>query len=204
MHADGTAIAPVLSTAPSTAEQHWYAAYTFSHHERRVAAELERRSVNSYLPVYHSVRHWKDRRVKLALPLFPGYVFVRVALCDKLRVLQVPGVANLVSFGGVPAALPDDQIEILRAGLTAQLQAEPNPYLTVGRRVTVKSGPLAGMQGIIVRKKNSTRLVISFDLIMRSLSVEVSEADLAPVLKKPKHADYDTTPPGPARIVCDK
>src|SRR5712671_5761651 len=91
------------------AEQHWYAAYTCAQHEKRVAAELRMREVEHFLPLYSSVRRWKDRRVQLELPLFPGYVFVRLALLDRLCVLQVPGVARLVGFGCLPQALPDEQ-----------------------------------------------------------------------------------------------
>jgi transcription antitermination factor NusG len=121
---------------------------------------------------------WKDRRMKLQLPLFPGYVFVRLELRDRLTVLQVPGVARLISFNGKPAALPDEEIEVLRTGLAAKLRAEPHPYLTVGRRVRVQRGPLEGVEGILIRKKNACRVVLSLDVIMRSASVEVDAGDL--------------------------
>src|SRR5260370_21861679 len=123
-------------------EPHWYVAHTSANHEKRVAQQLQERSVENFLPLYDTVRRWKDRRMKLQLPLFPGYVFVRLPLRDRLKVLQVPGVARLISFNGQPAALPDADIEALRAGLATQLRAEPHPYLTVGRRVRVKCGPL--------------------------------------------------------------
>ena len=170
-----------LSMPAAYSEQHWYAAYTCANHEKRVAAELGARAVEHFLPLYSSVRRWKDRRVRLDLPLFPGYVFVRLALCDKLRVLQIPAVARLVGFNGQPAALSDDEMEVLQRGLTAQLQPEPHPYLAVGRRVRVVSGPLTGLEGIIVRKKNRFRFVISLNLIMRSVSVEMDDADIVPV-----------------------
>ena len=170
-----------LSLPLGYAELRWYAAYTCAKHEKRVAAKLRGRGVEHYLPLYSSVRRWRDRRVRLDLPLFPGYVFVRLALRDKLRVLQIPGLVHLVSFNGQPAALSDDEMEVLRRGLTDQLHAEPHPYLAVGRRVRVGSGPLAGLEGIIVRKKNRVRFVISLNLIMRSVSVELDDADIAPV-----------------------
>src|SRR5713226_2318706 len=159
-------------------EPRWYAAYTSANHEKRVAVQLEERAVEHFLPLYNSVRRWKDRRMKLQLPLFPGYVFVRLPLSDRLKVLQVPGVARLISFNGQPAALPDKEIEALRNGLAAQLRAEPHPYLTVGRRVRVKSGPLEGVEGILIRKKKACRVVLSLDVIMRSASVEVDASDL--------------------------
>jgi transcription antitermination factor NusG len=159
-------------------ESLWYAAYTNANHERRVAEQLARRSVDHFLPLYHSVRRWKDRKVQLQLPLFPGYVFVRILLSDRMHVLQIPGVMKLVGFNGVPMALPHEEIEALRTSLVAFARAEPHPYLTAGRRVRVKSGPLAGIEGILKRKKNQDRLVISLDLIMRSVAVEVSALDL--------------------------
>src|SRR5437762_14202716 len=123
------------------AEQHWYAAYTCAQHEKRVAAELGMREVEHFLPLYSSVRRWKDRRVTLDLPLFPGYVFVRLALRDRLRVVQIPSVVRLVGFNGLPVALPDEEMGILRSGLSQSLRAEPHPFLTVGRRVQIPGGP---------------------------------------------------------------
>jgi transcription antitermination factor NusG len=156
----------------------WYAAYTSANHEKRVGEQLGARSVEHFVPLYESVRRWKDRKVRLQLPLFPGYVFVRLSLCDRLRVLQVPGVARLVGFNGLPCALPDSEIRALKAGLSRGVHAEPHPYLTVGRRVRVKSGPLEGLQGIVVRRKNRLRLIITLDLIHRAAAVEVEAADL--------------------------
>ena len=162
-------------------EPFWYAAYTSANHEKRVAEQLARRSVEHFLPVYQVVRRWKDRRVKLQLPLFPGYIFVRLALHDRLRVLQTPGVVKLVGFGETPSALPQDEIDALRTSLAVGVRAEPHPYLRVGRRVRVKWGPLAGMEGILKRRKNQDRLVISLELILRSVAVEVSALELEPM-----------------------
>jgi len=162
-------------------EQRWYAAYTSANHEKRVAEQLGIREVEFFLPAYASVRQWKDRRVTLQMPLFPGYVFVRMALRDRSQVQQVPGVAYLVGFGGSPAALPQGEIEALRASLAGGLRAEPHPYLKVGHRVRVKTGPLQGLQGILVRKKNVSRFVISLDLIMRSVAAEIDVEELEPV-----------------------
>ncbi|HEV2418106.1 MAG TPA: UpxY family transcription antiterminator [Terriglobia bacterium] len=169
------------SLAASSLEPRWYAAYTCANHENRVSEQLAAREVEHFLPVYRSVRRWRDRRVELELPLFPGYVFVRLALRDRLRVLQIPSVARLVGFGGSPAALPDEEMEILRAGLNSRLVAAPHPYLMGGRRVRVTRGPLAGMQGILLRRRGKARFVISMELIMRSMSVEIDEANLEAV-----------------------
>ncbi len=162
-------------------EARWYAVYTSAKHEKRVAEHLGIREVEHFLPLYVSVRRWKDRRVKLELPLFPGYVFVRMALRERLRVLQIPGVARLVGFGGMPIALPEEEILALRSGLAHGIRAEPHPFLRVGRRVRVKSGPLAGLEGVLLKRKKRAWLVVSVKLIQRSVAVEMEEADLVAV-----------------------
>jgi transcription antitermination factor NusG len=159
-------------------EARWYAAYTSANHEKKVSQQLDALQVENFLPVYASVRRWKDRKMELKMPLFPGYVFVWMALRERLQVLQLQGVACLVGFNGKPAALPTDEIERLRTSLAGGAKAEPHPYLTVGRRVSLRFGPLAGLTGILVRRKSRARFVVSVDLIQRSVAVELDEADL--------------------------
>lgn len=166
--------------ADSFLEPRWYAAYTCAQHEKRVAAELGMREVEHFLPLYSSVRRWKDRRVTLELPLFPGYVFVRLALRERLRVVQIPSVVRLVGFNGLPTALPDEEMEILRTGICQSLRAEPHPFLTVGRRVRIIRGPFAGLEGVVKRKKSGMRVVVSLELIQRSVAVDVDATDLRP------------------------
>ncbi|MBO0911132.1 MAG: UpxY family transcription antiterminator [Acidobacteria bacterium] len=173
-----------ISVAASTvgsSRLFWYAAYTCSRHEKRVAEQLEERGIEHFLPLYRSVRRWKDRKKELELVLFPGYVFVRLDLAHRVRVLELPGVVRFVSFNGQPAALPGDDIDGLRSGLSHNLVAEHHPFLNVGRRVRVISGPLSGAQGILVRRRNDARLVISIEAIMRSVAVEVDATDVIPV-----------------------
>jgi len=174
-------LSPAALLPSSYLEEHWYAAYTCANHEKRVAAELQARAVEHFLPLYSSARRWKDRRVRLELPLSPGYVFVRLALREKLRVLQIPSLVCLVGFNGQPAALPDEELESLRSGLALQLRVEPHPYLVAGRRVRVKSGPLAGLEGILVRRKGKSRVVLSLDVIMRSIVADLDVVDLEPI-----------------------
>jgi transcription antitermination factor NusG len=178
--ADSEALVPVRE-----AERRWYAAYTCANHEKRVAEQLKGRAVEHFLPLYKSVRRWKDRHVRLELPLFPGYVFVRLPLRDRLGVLQVPSVARLVTFNGVPAALPEEEIESLREALASQLRAEPHPFLKVGRRVRIITGPLAGHEGILLRRRgrDRQRVVLSIDLIHRSVSVDLDASDIEPAIK---------------------
>ena len=170
---------PVLQSA-SLLQVHWYATYVCSRHEKHVVSQLQERNVDCFLPIYRSVRRWKDRRKELELALFPGYVFVHMDLKDRLRVLQLPSVVRFVSFNGHPAPLPDSEIESLSNGLASGIRAEPHPYLKVGQRVRVRSGPMAGAQGILVRRRDRFRLILSIDLIMRSVAVEVDEADVEP------------------------
>lgn len=178
-----TLVSPQIDQVPiqQNVAGSWYAAYTHARHEKRVAQQLNERGIEHFLPVYHSVRRWKDRRKELDLVLFPGYVFVRLSLSERLRVLQLPGVVRFVSFSGQPAALPGDDIEALRNGLSQGMRAEHHPYLTVGRRVRVVRGPLSGAQGILLRVKTNWRIVISIDAIMRAVSLEVDESDVVPI-----------------------
>ena len=161
-------------------ESRWYAAHTRANHEKRLAEQLAERSVEHFLPLYECVRRWKDRRVTLQLPLFPGYILVRLPLRDRLQVLQIPGVAMLVGFNGIPAPLPDEEIDALREKLNRQVRAEPHAYLQAERRVRVRTGPLEGFEGILVRRKHKFRIVVSIDLIMRSIAAEVDIADVEP------------------------
>jgi transcription antitermination factor NusG len=161
----------------------WFAAYTASRHEKRVAEQLHERGVENFLPLYDTVHRWKNGRHRVQLPLFPGYVFVRIALCDRLRVLQVPGLARLVGFSGVPFPLPQSDIDAMRNALHAGVVVEPYPYLAVGTRVEVCNGPLQGARGILLRRKNTYRVVLSLDVIMRSIIVEVDATDVMPVRK---------------------
>src|SRR5258708_7724423 len=130
----------------------WYAAYTCAKHEKRVGGEVGARDVEHFLPMYSSVRGWKARRVQWDLPLFPGYVFVRLALRDRLRVVQIPSVVRLVGFGGLPTALPDTEMEILQAGPLAGPKPGPQPLLAVGRRPPITGGPVEGVEGVLERQ----------------------------------------------------
>src|SRR5258708_1431472 len=141
-------------------EPQWYAVYTCAQHEKRVAQQLYAHGVAHYLPLYEAVHRWKDRRKLVQLPLFPGYVFVRIPLRDRLDVLRLAGVVRLVGFNGAPTPLPEQEVEGLRRALTEGVRAEPHPYLSVGRRVRITRGPLVGREGILRRCKGSLRLLL--------------------------------------------
>jgi transcription antitermination factor NusG len=171
-----SALAPALPAGHD--EDRWFAVYTCANREKRVAAQFEARKVDHFLPLYSSVRRWKDRRVRLEMPLFPGYLFVRLARGARLRVLEVPGVVRLIGFNGHPLPLPEREIETLRTGVMSALRFEPHPHVTVGSRVRIVRGPLQGMEGILVRKRNQCRVVVTIDVIERSAAVEVDALDI--------------------------
>jgi transcription antitermination factor NusG len=166
-----------LITARDSSLQ-WFAAYTTPRHEKRVAEVLAERKIETFLPLHRTVRQWKKRTpITLDLPLFPNYLFVHIARSARACVLGVPGVLSIVGSPKEPWPLPPLEIEALR--LSSQLgRAEPHPYLKVGERVRIKTGPLAGVEGILVRKKNEFRFVITLEAIMRSVAVEVDADDL--------------------------
>jgi transcription antitermination factor NusG len=162
-------------------EPRWYVAHTRARHEKHVAEQLLDHSIESFLPLYSAVHRWKDRRKLVYLPLFPGYVFLRIALPERLRVLRLPGVVRFVGFNGTPAEVPDGELCALRSALENGTRVGPHPYLRIGRRVRIRFGPLQGAEGILIRRKGSCRLVLSIDLIMRSVAAEVDESDVEPI-----------------------
>lgn len=161
----------------------WFAAYTNSHHEKRVALQFAERQIESFLPLYTTRHRWNNRReVNLDLPFFPSYVFVRIHPRERVRILEVPGVLSLVGFGRTPAPLPDGEIEALRSGI-GKRKIEPYPYLVIGERVRIKAGAMSGLEGVLVRKRNNFRVVIALDAIMQCAAVEVDADDLEPAAK---------------------
>jgi transcription antitermination factor NusG len=171
-----------LPAYPAYAEPHWYAVYTCANREKRIAAQFNERSIENFLPLFASIRRWKDRWMRISLPLFPGYIFVRHSLLNRLDILQVPGVVRLVGFNNVVAALPTEDIETLRNGLLRSAYAEPHPYLTMGRRVRFVRGPFEGLVGILVRRKARLRVVVSIELIRRSVAMDVDVADVSAIV----------------------
>src|SRR5271166_4531763 len=159
----------------------WYAVSVRTRHEKLVTRHLRQQGWSCFLPLYRSLRRWKDRLKELEMTLFPGYVFVNLNARDRLGVLRAPGVLRFVTFQGQPAAVPDSEIRALESSLSAGLRPQPHPYLRQGAKVRVKRGPLVGAEGIMIRRKERFRLVLSIDLIMRSVMFEVDEADVEPL-----------------------
>jgi transcription antitermination factor NusG len=159
---------------------HWYAVYTCANREKLVSAQFAVRGIEHFLPLYQSVREWTDRRVKVQAPLFPGYLFVLTSLRNRLPVLTVPGVVNLVSTARQPVPLAHEFIEILRNGIS-RVAAQPYTQLPVGQRVSICGGPLKGLEGTLVRHKSSPRVVISIGEIKQSFLAEVNADHLVPI-----------------------
>jgi transcription antitermination factor NusG len=156
----------------------WPAAYTTPRHEKAVARHLEVREVEHFLPLYKAPRKWKNGcKVEVECPVFPNYLFVHIDRAQSSQVLGVPGVIAFAGSGKLPVAIPDNEIDWLRNELPRR-KFEPHPYLLVGSRVRIKSGPLVGMNGVLTRKKSGLRVVLSIDLIRQSVAVEVDSDEI--------------------------
>lgn len=174
-----------LSTSaefPSASEA-WFAVHTRSKCERKVATQLGQREINCFLPVIKEVHLWSDRRKVIDQPLFPGYVFVRIPAEDRTRVavLRTNGVSGFVGIQGQGIPIPDVEIENIQVLLSSKVPFEPYPFLLVGQKVRIRGGYLDGVEGILAAKNSDRSVVISVDLIQRSLAVRVSGFDLEPV-----------------------
>ena len=151
----------------------WFAAYTRYQHEKGVAEVLASKGFETFLPLYAVTHRWKDRFKNLSLPLFPCYVFFRGSLARRIEILTTPGLHWLVGCGGCPSEIPRAEVEALQRAMGEGVKVEPYPFLKYGDWVRVKSGPLTGIEGILVRKKNRSRLVLSIELLQKSATVEV-------------------------------
>jgi transcription antitermination factor NusG len=161
---------PIETSNPAS---NWYALYTRHQHEKAVTQVLTRKGFEILLPLYESVRRWKDRTKVLSLPLFTCYVFLKGGLERRWEVLNTPGIYELLSTRGQPIAIPTAEIDAIQQVMKSGLRLEPHRLLKIGERVRIKRGPLADLQGLLVRKKNVYRLVISVEMLGRAAAVEV-------------------------------
>ena len=168
----------------------WYALFVRSNQEKRVAQHLAEKAVEHFLPCYQSVRQRKDRRVTLQIPLFAGYVFVRLAFVERMKVLTVPNVVSLVGTRTLPAAISDEEIAWIMRGVEYG-KIEPHECLKVGQRVVINSGAMAGANGILLQRRNHTRVVISLDSIAQAFVVEVDASCIEPLDTNSRHATSD-------------
>ncbi len=161
----------------------WYAVYTRSRFEKKLLSELTDRSVEVFLPMREILSRWKDRKKRIWVPLFPGYIFVNQVDTpeNRYRILNIPGAVRFVGREGHAEQIPEEQILSVRRFLEAKISIDPYPYLQVGRKVEIIAGPLKGLVGILVQKKGRFRFVLQVDLIRQAVSVEVDASDVRPL-----------------------
>jgi len=159
-------------------EKNWYAVYTIVRHEKAVNSALLEKDIETFLPLREVISQWKDRKKKVLLPLFPGYLFINSNLEDRLTILNTPGIVRILGVTGSPIPIPDEQVEAIKKLIESRLPYDPYPYYNEGKMVMVVNGPLQGVVGRILQKRTSNKLILSVDLIKRSVSVEVQAEDV--------------------------
>jgi transcriptional antiterminator NusG len=165
-------------------EESWFVTQVIPRHEKSVDTILGIKCYQHFLPIHRARRKWSDRTKVVDEPLFPGYVFVRVKRSLMGPILGIPGVIRIVSFGGVPHPISEEEIEALRLVFRSSREVCSFPYLNVGQNVRVISGPLSGIRGIVTKFKKHDRLILSIDLIMKSVSVEINGSEIEPIESK--------------------
>lgn len=165
-------------SGPAHDDSHWWALYTRHQHEKVVAQILASKGFEVFLPVYESIRRWKDRNKTLSLPLFPCYVFVRGGLSRRSMVVTTPGVHTILYNGDRIAVIPNEDIDSIRKAVDGPFRVEPHPFLRCGERVRVTRGSLEGVEGVLLRKKSLYRLILSVDMLAQSVAVEIDASDV--------------------------
>jgi transcription antitermination factor NusG len=165
----------------------WFAIRTLPNQERRVAAALESKGIESYCPVFEQVHAWSDRRVRVETPLFPGYTFARFACVpeQRVRVVRTSGAVKILGAGDRPEPVPDSEIDAIRVLLESKRACWPHPFLRQGDRVRICRGPLRGLEGILLRTNGGSRLVLSVGLLCQSVATEIAAADVEPAGQRP-------------------
>jgi transcription antitermination factor NusG len=176
----------------SQVPREWWAIYTRHQHEKTVAENFSKHGLEVFLPLYKAVRQWKDRQKQLSLPLFPCYVFLRGEAQLRVQILSTPGVHSIVMTADRAAAIPAADIEAIRRAVDSPLKVEPHPFLRRGDWVRVKSGPLADIEGILIRRKGSYRLILSADLLQKSIAVEVDAFSVEPLPHRAGQAHFSS------------
>ena len=178
----------------------WFAVWTRSRQEKAAATMLEALGIPHFLPLVSEHRQWSDRRKMVKVPLFPGYLFVQITITSglELRVRKVPGVVNFVGNQNGPSAVLEDEIQSVRALLSRGAECFPCPFLKAGDRVRVVSGVLAGIEGSFIRCGTRSRVVVSVEIIQRSVSVDVPACDVELVQHIRQRESYSVSAPSPA------
>jgi transcription termination/antitermination protein NusG len=172
-------------------QREWFAAYTMSRHEKRIASHCERIGIEQFLPLYNSQRWWKNRTtVDLQMPLFPNYLFVRLSPQDHGPLMRLPGLLSTVGNAAGPVVIPDADMELLRR-IIACKSIEPHPFMTKGDKVRIVVGPLAGVIGVVLRKGNGLRFIVTLDVIGKSVSLHVDGSALELIAPHANLSDED-------------
>ena len=166
---------------PPCGNSPWFALRIWSQKEKLVAAALESKGYEHFLPLYRSRRRWSDRVKEFELPLFPGYLFCRFDLNNRLPILVTPGVMLIVGIGKIPVPVDERELAAIQSIVGSGLKTEPWPYLHVGQKVRIERGSLEGVEGILVALKKPQRLVVSVTILQRSVAVEIDEDWACPV-----------------------
>lgn len=183
-------------TGPTTlvTSNEWHVLRAKHQHEKAVAQQLQHRCFEVFLPLYQEIRQWSDRRRTVSLPLFPGYVFFAGGLDRRLELLSTPGVCSLVMSGDKVATIPAHELDAIRQIIDAPVRVAPLPGLVRGERVRITKGPLSGLEGTVARLNDSFRLVLSVEMLSRSVAVEVAE----------RMAEKISAPDGAVSLVAGK
>jgi len=173
---------------PQAGDPRWYAVHTRSNFEKRIASELLAKKIENYLPLIREVHQWKDRKKLVELPVFPGYVFVRFADSSKkrLEILKTAGTVRILGQGERIEAVPDPEIESIQHLLKSNVPCFAHPFLREGAWVRVKRGPLKDLEGLLVRMKSNTRLVLSVTLLSQSVATEIDVSDVEVLRRAPE------------------
>lgn len=174
-----SSIQPLLAVIPSQ-ESNWYAVHTMPRHEKRVAAQFEEKRVSTFLPLLRQVHKWTDRRCTVEVPMFSCYAFVHMAQTaeERLKVLRTPGVLGFVGSGRVGTPIPDEQIASLKTAIDEKIPCFPHPFVSAGSRVRIRGGSLDGVEGIFLRKGAEQTVVVSVELLQRSVAIRVGGYDI--------------------------
>jgi transcription antitermination factor NusG len=170
----------ILTVDPTPEDRSWYAVHTKSRHEKRVAAQLTEQSVCTFLPLLVQLNRWSDRKRKVEVPLFSCYAFVRIAQTseDRLHILRTPGVLGFVGYDRRGTAIPQEQIESIQTALRENIPCSPHAYIQTGKRVRIRGGSLDGVEGILERHGADQCLIVSVELLRRSVSIRVAGYDV--------------------------
>ncbi len=172
----------------TAAPDQWYALFVRSRHEKTVENSLKSKRYNVFSPSYRTKRKRVDRIAEIEVPLFPGYVFCQFNPSKRLPILMTPGVVGVVGRGNRPEPVDDTEIDFIRTVTLAGRSVQPWPFLRLGQRIRMQSGPLTGIEGIFLRVQDEDHVIVSVTLLQRAVSVVIEKDSVSPVFSGESHA----------------